>query len=310
MAWRFEPGEALGDAFRRVAAEEIAKVRAGLTDPQKDRAKAVHEARQGFKRLRALLRLAKPSLGPDFGEENRRWRDAARRLAGTRDLTVLMETFDKLVGLCGAGLPKDDLERLRAFVAANHGNGDDSQSDVGIRSVIGLIAEGERRANELHWPDSTKALTKALHGSQRRLKENWRKARESAEPVELHEWRKRVKDQSAQMRLFRHVVPADLRSRHSDEKKTAELLGEDHDYWMLQERLSDEGYPAEAAATREALLAGIARRRAVLRSDAFKLGKGFSSQSAGAFAKEIASAWEKACARKRTKRPPATSQAS
>jgi CHAD domain-containing protein len=310
MAWRFEPGEALGDAFRRVAAEEIAKVRAGLTDPQKERAKAVHEARQGFKRLRALLRLAKPSLGSDFAEENRRWRDAARRLAGTRDLTVLMETFGKVVGHCGGELSKDDLERLRAFVVAHHGSGDDSQSEVSIRSVIGLIAEGERRVDELHWPDSTKALTKALHGSQRRLKQTWKKARGSAEPTELHEWRKRVKDQSAQMRLFRHVVPSDLRSRHSDEKKTAELLGEEHDFWMLEERLSDEGWPAEVAATRDVLLDEIAKRRAALRCDAFKLGKGFSSQGAGAFAKEIASAWEKACARKRTKRQPATSQGS
>ena len=66
MAWRFEPGEGLRKAFRRVSAEEIAKVRAGLSGPEADRDKAIHEARQAFKRLRALVRLAKPPLGSDF----------------------------------------------------------------------------------------------------------------------------------------------------------------------------------------------------------------------------------------------------
>ena len=55
MAWRFEPGEGVRSAFRRVSAEEIAKVRSGLTGPEDNRDKAIHEARQGFKRLRALV---------------------------------------------------------------------------------------------------------------------------------------------------------------------------------------------------------------------------------------------------------------
>jgi CHAD domain-containing protein len=294
MAWRFEPGEALGKAFRRVAAEEIAKVRGGLTDPQKDRAKAIHEARQGFKRLRALLRLAKPSVGSAFGDENRRWRDAGRQLAGTRDQTVLMETFDKLVDHCGADLPESDLKRLRSFVVANGAEGGDLHGEVGVRYVLDLIDDAQKRLDELHWPGNAKALARALHGSQRKLKETWKKARKSVKPADLHEWRKRVKDQSSQLRLFRKVAPPALRSRHDDAKKTAELLGEEHDYWMLEERLSDDALPAEAAATRDVLLGEIGKIRAALRSDALNLGKGFSSQGAGAFAREMTAAWEKA----------------
>lgn len=312
MAWRFEPGEGLSRAFRRVAAEEIAKVRGGLTDPQKDRAKAIHEARQGFKRLRALLRLAKPSLGSAFGSENRRWRDAGRQLAGTRDLTVLQETFDKLVEGCGAGLAAGDLQRLRAFVANGAGAGD-LHGGVSVDNVLGLIDDAGKRLGDLHWPGNAKALAKALHGSQKKLKDTWKKARKSDEPADLHEWRKRVKDQSAQLRLFRKVAPPALRSRHNEAKKTAELLGEEHDLWMLEERLSDNALPAEAAATRDALLGEIGRRRAALCRDAFELGKGFSSQGAGAFAQEITAAWEKASARGKTRRPRGkrtTSQAS
>ena len=95
MTWRFEPGEGLQNAFRRVAAEEIARVRSSLGAPDADRNAVIHEARQGFKRLRGLTRLAKPQLGADFDAENRRWRDAGRLLSGSRDITVLLETFDK-----------------------------------------------------------------------------------------------------------------------------------------------------------------------------------------------------------------------
>ena len=94
MTWRFEPGEPLSDAFRRVAGEEVARIRSGLADDI-DHAKAVHQARQGFKRLRALTRLGKPALGSAFDEENRRWRDAGRLLAGSRDNTVLLQSFDR-----------------------------------------------------------------------------------------------------------------------------------------------------------------------------------------------------------------------
>ena len=70
MAWRFEPGEDLKKAFRRVAEEEIASVRAGLAG-EADRASAIHEARQGFKRLRALA-----------GLRHLRLADASRRRTG------------------------------------------------------------------------------------------------------------------------------------------------------------------------------------------------------------------------------------
>ena len=126
MAWRFEPGEGLRKAFRRVSAEEIAKVRAGLRGPEADRDKAIHEARQAFKRLRALVRLAKPPLGSDFAAENRRWRDAGRLLSGSRDTTVLLQSFDKLHRRLGGKVPAQAVKRLRSRIAKTEaGNGAD-----------------------------------------------------------------------------------------------------------------------------------------------------------------------------------------
>ena len=302
MAWRFEPGEGLGAAFRRVATEEIAKVRAGLADPAKDRAKAIHEARQGFKRLRALLRLAEPSLGRAFSDENRLWRDAGRQLSGPRDRTVLLESFDKVVSGCRGGLPERDLERLRSHIAANGADPRAFDVDAHVLIVLGLLDDADQRVAGLEWPADPRALAKGLKRSQSRLRRNWKTARKATEPAALHDWRKRVKDQSAQLRLFRGVAPPGLRSRHSVEKRAAELLGEEHDFWLLEERLSVGSCPADAVAARDVLLGEIGGRRRTLRNEAFKLGKDFSSQKPKAFARELTFAWEKTSARAGDKR--------
>jgi CHAD domain-containing protein len=301
MAWRLEPGETLGDAFRRVAAEEIAKIRLGLGNEGADRAKAIHEARQGFKRLRALLRLGQPALGIAFNDENRLWRDAGRQLAGSRDVTVLTESFDKVVAGCKAGLPPADIDCLRSQLVSNGLGPNGSEEDEHVQAVLALLSDAEKRLASLSWPGDEEALAKGLKQSQKRLRKNWMEARKTGEPSALHDWRKRVKDQSAQLRLFRRVAPSAIRSRHGDEKETAELLGEEHDFWMLAERLSGDAVPVKAAATCELLLREIDRRRRTLRQQALKLGAGFSSQKPKAFAREMTAAWAKAAARVRAR---------
>ncbi len=298
MTWRFEPGEALGDAFRRVAAEEIAKVRACLTDPAQDRARAIHEARQGFKRLRALLRLAEPSLGAAFCDENRLWRDAGRQLSGCRDQTVLQESFNRIVAGCRGGLPEEALAVLRVHLAGDGGGPTASDVDEHVRVAVALLDNADKRVADLNWPAASEPLRKGLKRSQSRLRKNWKAARKASEPSALHDWRKRVKDQAAQLRLLRKISPSGFRSRLSDEKKTAELLGEEHDYLMLEARLLAAALPADATAACDTLFGEITKRRKALRNAALKLGRNFSSQKPKAFARELITAWEKISARK------------
>src|SRR5262245_12654105 len=210
MAWRFEPGEGLRKAFRRVSEEEIAKVRTGLAGPAAERDKAIHEARQAFKRLRALVRLAKPPLGSDFAAENRRWRDAGRLLSGSRDTTVLLQSFVKLLSDCAGKLRAPSVKGLRARIAKTKvGNGSDDIEEK-LRQVLPLLDEAEASVADLDWPNSRGALLHGFHRAQKRLRRDWKKACKEPLPDALHSWRKRVKDQAAQLRLFRRVVPPAL----------------------------------------------------------------------------------------------------
>jgi CHAD domain-containing protein len=301
MAWRFEPGEKLQSAFRRVATEEIAKVRAGLLGDADGHARAVHEARQGFKRLRAMARLARHALGKDFEAENARWRDVGKLLSGLRDQHVLMESFEKAVAGCGDTLPADAAEylrqRLRAETAPPDADGKDKEAEV-----LRRLEAAEADMAVLEWPRNDAALLAGLKGSQARLRRSWKRARKSVAPADLHRWRKRVKDQAAQLRLFRGVEPEALRMLRADAKEAAEYLGEEHDLWILSDSLRAQTCPAEVTAARDALIDAIETRRDELRTKAFALGEKFSSQDAKAFAEAVCSAWAKGPASKKSRR--------
>jgi CHAD domain-containing protein len=298
MAWRFEPGDDLQNAFRRVAAEEIARVRSSLGAPDADRNAVIHEARQSFKRLRALTRLAKPQLGADFDAENRRWRDAGRLLSGSRDTTVLLETFDKLVAEGGAKVSPGDVGRLRSRIAATGATKGAAENNNQVQEALGLLDDAEHAVARLRWPSSTRTLVRGLHKSQARLRRKWRKAHETGEADALHSWRKCVKDQAAQLSLFRRVVHNGLRERRNEEKQAAEILGNEHDLWLLGERLAEMRLPQGSARTRDVLRKEIEKHRNKLRREAFEKGETFSSEKSKSFAKAIGEAWVKASKRK------------
>ena len=100
MGFRLEHGEALGQGLRRVAAERLDDAVERLDgladlDPTETEA-AVHAVRKRAKEVRGLLRLARPSLGAEFGRANRSLRDAAAELASLRDAQALALTFTDL----------------------------------------------------------------------------------------------------------------------------------------------------------------------------------------------------------------------
>src|SRR5207248_687223 len=78
--YRLRRREAVPLGLRRVTRQEIeeavARLRGGTDEPLAD---AIHGARKGFKRLRALVRLARGELGDDaYRRENATFRDAGR----------------------------------------------------------------------------------------------------------------------------------------------------------------------------------------------------------------------------------------
>ena len=166
--------------------------------------------------------------------------------------------------------------------------------------VFTTLEAGERACTELTWPSDIEDLRRGLHGSQKRLRKSWRMACDTGSPEHLHEWRKRLKDQMAQLGLFRDVMHDGLRKRLDRQKKLAEILGEERDLVLLAARLSDS-VPAGTEETRDLLLEAVAARRNVLRRRAFDVGEELSSQKPKAFARKACANWRKAAPKSRAK---------
>ncbi len=289
MAARFEPGEALRKAFARAAAEEVAAVRQALSG-EDDPETAVHRARRAIKRLRALLRLARPALGGGFKKASSRWRDAGRLLAGGRDAAVVPGTYDKVAEASG-GLPAKQVSAIRQKL-----NGGAVQGSLDREN--GAVAEAVERAgksmDKLRWPRTGGDLFEGFLRTQRRLQERRKSARADPHSENLHEWRKRLKDDAAQAGLLRAVLPEALALRREEGKQVAEILGEEHDLAMLQGRLGELTAPRGTKQTRDRLVRAIAEKRAELSRVALARGEALARPKPKAFAREIVACWASA----------------
>jgi CHAD domain-containing protein len=214
---------------------------------------------------------------------------------------VLLETFDELIADCGGKVPADGVGRIRTRLAKTRTANGAAENDQ-VSDALRLLDDAEQAVSKLRWPNSARTLTRGIHQSQRRLHRKWKKAHESEEADALHSWRKCVKDQAAQLRLFRKNLPGGLRDRRNEEKQTAEVLGNEHDLWLLGERLGVMTLPQSLENTRDILREEIEKHREKLRREAFEMGEAFSSDKPSAFAKSIADAWSKASKRKARKK--------
>lgn len=289
--WRFEPGEALDDSFRRVASREIRAARAALNEAGENFDTGIHEARRSFKRLRSLLRLASPALDPCFAQENRRLRDAGRALSPARDSAVLFQSFDSLAKSCTIRLASADMAALRLLLPQEAAAPPSALQDqvVDVAVMAGRI---ERNLAQLTWPSDANALHPGLQNMQKRLKASFRAARARGDSIDLHTWRKQIKVRIAQTEIFTSVVPKRVKADLALLKRTAQILGDEHDLYLLGTRLEVLEVAGSVRTARNRLVELVEERRRKLRRKALHRGEAFSTRAPNRIARELCAAWE------------------
>ena len=300
------PGERPEDGVRRMALGQLdlaIELLEGTGKPV-SAATAVHETRKSLKRLRALARLIEGELGEEqFVREDALLRDAGLRLAGARDAEVMVSTLDGLLAAHPKLARRRGVVKLRVKLVTE-------RQEAARRASADALARAEvlgelrgLRGRVAGWSLPRREGIGALEPGLRSIYHQGARRRRRAargrghKGRAMHEWRKRVKD-------LRYVVeildPRDLGSvrkrrrragrppgrgdqgeirrlaRRADE--LGELLGEDHDLWLLAQRLkqgppADGGKPDVGAGTRKALLRVIARRRRRVRREALRKGE-------------------------------------
>ncbi len=255
---------------------------------EREAVEVIHGVRTTCKRVRGMLRLARPGLGSHYRPANQACRDAARLLSPLRDRHVAVETFDALVAAERRRLPAAGLASVRTGLVADTATGatapdPDDPRLVGARRLLDEVAAGLA-----DWPDVD--AVDAVDG----IAETYRRGRRALDEVldapsieAFHEWRKRVKYLWYQVQVIRDAAPSVLRPLAASLHDIADALGDDHDLAVLVERVLElpegSGPPAERAAA----IALAHARRADLQAGALALGRRLYVETPDAFADRV-----------------------
>jgi CHAD domain-containing protein len=251
---------------------------------------AVHAARKRFKRVRAVVRLVRGSIGEtNYRHENVFFRDAGARLSEARDAAVLVETLTELKGAVDDGAyaaaRKLLLARRRAV------NKRVLEEGGGLEAVAQAVEEARTRVATWQLDsDGWDALEPGLKQIYQAGRWAFKRADLGGHPELFHEWRKRVKDLWHHTEVLEEVWPEMMKVLAEEFHELADTLGKEHDLSVLKSVLE-----AEALARAEgpsAVIEAIDVRRTALGREAKAAGERLFAEKPGAFVKRLGRYWE------------------
>jgi CHAD domain-containing protein len=261
-----------------------------------EQAQLVHETRKAIKRMRALARLLRYELGEqEFKRVDDSLRAAGQRLSGMRDAEVRLATLRSLRARHPKALALEEIERLGERLELER---EQASEPAPLPEVLKDIAD--MRRDLARWNLGKHDFGMLAPGLERIYREGRRRyarvrneRRGNAEHV--HDWRKRVKslyyalDMLGGKNTMNAHPPARRAIRRADH--LGDLLGEEHDLWMLLAYVEQHADAfGEHATARKKLVKLVERRRKRLRKRALKLGQRLYKRKPSGFARRIASA--------------------
>ena len=146
------------------------------------------------------------------------------------------------------------------------------------------------------WPlahTGFRAVAPGLERAYRGGRRAYRVARGEPSPEHLHEWRKRVKDLWYSLQILEAAEPKRMKKLIRAAHELSELLGDDHDLVVLEERAASYrgDFPDRASAM--LLRVMCEQRRAELQGNAFGVGSSLFRERPAAFVGRVERGWRK-----------------
>jgi CHAD domain-containing protein len=257
MPRTFARDESIEEGSRRLAREGVWSAIAALEDRARDPEEAVHDARKALKRTRALVRLLRGAIGRRAARTaNATLRDTGQLLSASRDATVVRQTFEELV----AERPPPEVDAIRAaLVRSLETSGDDTKHrDRALAALHAFVPTIDQWTFEAEgWAALADGLSRIHRGGRVVI----RAITKSAEAEAVHDLRKRGKDLQFSLDHLQPIWPDAIDAYRSALHDLADLLGDDHDLFVLGERLAAIGERSldERIEARRAQLLGKAR---------------------------------------------------
>jgi CHAD domain-containing protein len=257
-----------------------------------DRAEVVHEARKTIKRMRALAQLLRYELGEqEFKRVNESLRAAGQRLSGARDAEVRLATLERLSRRHPKALALDGIEILRTRLEGERKQTEEPTHQQEVLEDIANMRSDLARWNlvDHDFEAILPGLRRIYRDGRRRYTRVRRAHGRNAEDV--HDWRKRVKSLYYALDMIGGDKKKEVRDNTKRADRLGDLLGEEHDLWMLcayvEAHSAAFGEDSDARAT---LLKLIERRREALRGRALNLGERLYKRKPGAFVRRAGDA--------------------
>lgn len=280
MGYRLKVDEPVADGVKRVVLEEIDKATTMLRQNgdkrDHDQDDGIHEARKSFKKIRAVLRLVRPSLGAAYGRENAWFRDVARELSGLRDAQAVLESLEKLRKACPEQTDQALFADIRTALARRRTAAEDHDTDL-AKTVERVCADLDDVRQRIEAWDLGRAGFAAIGPGLRRTYRRGRQARaitrRSPSDEAFHEWRKRVKYHWYHVRLLQDLWPGMLKPYRASLKEMSTILGDDHDLVVLKQAVAASDSVARDSTACATFTALVDRRQEQLRAAAHPLGE-------------------------------------
>jgi CHAD domain-containing protein len=295
MSFRLLAKEAVADGIKRIAEEEIARAIKDIDNPRLKRPEAVHEVRKRCKKIRALLRIARPQFEETYQFENAWFRDTAKGLAELRDAEAIIETYDSLLETFSEQIDRRAFAPVRRALTLRRkkimeeaGDLDERLEEIRARlhKAAERVADWDLKAEEFD------GIEGGLVATYRRRRKTMTAAYDDPGSENFHEWRKQAKYHGYHMSLLRELWKPVMRSLRQEVDELSDLLGDDHNLAVLYKTLVESPEKFGSKRDLQALLGLIDRRSAELRVEAKTLGARIFAERPKAFGRRFRLYWE------------------
>jgi CHAD domain-containing protein len=293
MGFRIRSHEPIDEGVRRICREQLDKVASELAASDNDPHEGIHQVRKRFKKVRAVLRLVRPSLGEVYRSENAWFRDQAAGLSQARDASALIETLGVLAETYSDQVDEAFLSRVReAFLQRREGL---QVGDVQAR-VDGLVADlGDARDRVDGWILDAAGFDAVGPGfAKTYARGRVALAEATASPTEenVHELRKAVKYHRYHIQILVPLWPKVLESLLTASHDLTDVIGEHQDLHVMRQTLRAEPELLDPARDAQVLLGLLDRRQAELRQLAQPLARRIYAEKPKAALRRLGAYWE------------------
>lgn len=291
MSYKLKLNERLEGGVRRIGTEQIDSAVGRLTGTG-DPVEIVHGTRKSLKKIRAVLRMARPGLGDGvFEQENTRFRDIARQLSQARDQHVMRNVIAALHGTAD-GQVKAAFGAVASQLAATHGGAGIPRLPAALlKSAAAKLEVARESMSKITVDDGHQTAFAGITDCYRKARRAMNHGFTTLDAEDLHEFRKHAQHHWRHMQLVSAAWPEYFDARASTARRLSMTLGDDHDLAMVSFHIAEPGKLVLTARRRALILSTIEARQVSLRWEARRLARQLFADPPRVFCETIAGHW-------------------